>query len=220
MQHKHTEAIERGSRLQSIRKKAGLTRLEFAQKTGVSPNTLKAIELGERELTPQKALLFSNLFSSLFAVALGEDAHEAQFEYLYYGKPLKSIEPGKVSYDDERLHNIINSFATNTGYSLLNIPDNLMAPYYKEGDIVCGRKITNKVHFPLFQGQICILEDLNGDKCLRRIIKSNNHKITSYILNVTDHQTSQLMEETEVHSIAQAMWHWHLSELQQYQFNT
>ena len=78
--------IERGNRLQSIRKKAGLTRLEFSQKTGVSANTLKALELGERELTPQKALLFSNLFSSLFSVTLGEDSHIASFDSLYYGK--------------------------------------------------------------------------------------------------------------------------------------
>src|SRR5665213_1821032 len=83
MTNKKNPLIERGKRLQSLRKKAGLTRLAFAEQTGMSANTLKALELGDRELTAQKALLFSNLFSSLFSVSLGEDAHEASFEYLY-----------------------------------------------------------------------------------------------------------------------------------------
>jgi len=205
--------IERGNRLQSIRNKVGLTRLAFAQKTGVSPNTLKAIELGERELTPQKALLFSNLFSSLFAVSLGEDAHEASFDYLYYGKIQAILEPKRINHEDDRLQNTINAFTTNTAYMLLNIADNLMAPFYNVGDIVCGRKIPNKSNFIHFQGQICILEDLKGGKFLRRIIKSEGNTITSYILNTNDNLNIQLLEEMKVNSIAQATWHWHLSEL-------
>jgi hypothetical protein len=88
-----------------------------------------------------------------------------------------------------------------------------MAPFYNQGDIVCGRKIGNKSYFPYYNGQICILENMNGDKCLRRIIKSENHTITSYILNTSSHLSGNLIEETEVSSIAQATWHWHLSDL-------
>lgn len=215
MPDKETIAIERGNRLQNIRKKAGLTRLDFAQKTGISPNTLKAIELGERELTQQKALLFSNLFSSLFAVSLGKDAYEATFEYLYHGKIQDSKMSKKVYCDDERLQSTINSFANSSAYMVLNIPDNLMAPFYNEGDIVCGKKITNKLHYHLLHGQVCILEDLHGDKLLRRVIKSDSYKITSFILNTMNNPHANLVEETEVSGIAQATWHWHLSELVQ-----
>jgi transcriptional regulator with XRE-family HTH domain len=213
MPGKQNLAIERGNRLQSIRKKAGLTRIEFAQKTGVSPNTLKAIELGERELTPQKALLFSNLFSSLFAVSLGKDAHESRFDYLYYGKTQDHLDSKNIAYDDERLQNTINSFATNTAYMLLNIEDNMMSPFYNEGDIVCGKKITNKANFSYYHGQVCILEDMNGEKCLRRIVKSENHRVTAFILNTISNPNASLVEERSVSSIAQATWHWHLSEI-------
>lgn len=213
---KENTSYARGNRLQNIRKKAGLTRLEFAEKTGISPNTLKAIELGERELTPQKALLFSNLFSSLFAVSLGEDAHEARFDFLFYGKIKENSEINKVnSDDDERLQSTINSFSSNTAYLITTIPDNLMSPLYNEGDIVCGRKILNKSQFSLFHGHICILEAINGDKMLRRIIKADGQKITSYILNTSATHNSNLVEDIEVNSLAQAIWHWHISELVQ-----
>jgi transcriptional regulator with XRE-family HTH domain len=213
---KENISFERGNRLQNIRKKAGLTRLEFSEKTGISPNTLKAIELGERELTPQKALLFSNLFASLFAVSLGEDAHEARFDYLFYGKIEDNAEINKVnSDDDERLQSTINFFSTNTGYLITTIPDNLMSPFYNEGDIVCGRKVINKSQFSLFHGHICILEALNGDKMVRRIIKAEGQKVTSYILNTNANHNSNLVEDIEVSSLAQAIWHWRISELVQ-----
>lgn len=207
-------SIARGRRLQNIRKKVGLTRLEFSEKTGISPNTLKSIELGERELSQQKALLYSNLFTSLFAMSLGKDAYEAGFEYLYYGKVTKSLDNNKVqNKDDEHMQNTINSFATNSAYLVSRVTDNLMSPFYNMGDIVCGRKVLNKNHFELFQGHICILEATNGDKLLRRVIKCEKHKITSCILNINTNQN--LVEVIEVNSIAQTIWHWHLSELEQ-----
>lgn len=209
---------ERGKRLKSLRKKAGLTRLAFAEQTGISANTLKALELGDRELTPQKALLLSNLFSGLFSVSLGEDAHEASFEYLYYGNGKKQETPEQNELstndnDDGHMQNEINFLATNPSYISLTIPDDLMSPYYSEGDIVVGRKIINKNQFHLYQGHVCIIESLDGKKFLRRIIKSDNNKITSCILNTSVNQNISIVEEFEARAIAQAIWHWHLSEL-------
>ena len=109
----NNQNIERGKRLQQLRKKVGLTRLSFAEQTGMSANTLKALELGDRELTPQKALLFSNLFSGLFSVSLGEDAHEASFESLYYGTKTSLSapqEPLMPDGDQLRMQNDINFF--------------------------------------------------------------------------------------------------------------
>jgi transcriptional regulator with XRE-family HTH domain len=208
-------SIERGNRLQNLRKKVGLSRLAFAEQTGMSANTLKALELGERDLTPQKALLFSNLFFNLFSVALGEDAHEASFDYLYHGK--KRENPGKKDvindHNDERMQNDINFFTTNSAYTILKIPDDLMSPFYNKGDIVSGKKITNKKQFSLYQGHICIIETLKGDILLRRIIKAEGKKITFCILNTNASQGINIVEQIEAHSIAQAIWHWHLSEL-------
>lgn len=208
--------IERGKRLQSLRKKVGLTRLAFAEQTGMSAHTLKALELGDRELTPQKALLFSNLFANLFSVFLGEDTHEASFDYLYYGKSKKAPEQkGLFTHvsDDVYLQTEINFFVTNPAYSILKIEDDLMSPFYNEGDIVVGRKIINKNQFHRYQGSACIIESTGGRKCLRRIIKCDSRKITSCILNTKSNQDTEFVEEIEALSIAQAIWHWHLSDL-------
>ncbi|MBM3633444.1 MAG: helix-turn-helix domain-containing protein [Alphaproteobacteria bacterium] len=208
--------IERGKRLQALRKKVGLTRLAFAEQTGMSANTLKALELGDRELTPQKALLFSNLFSGLFSVSLGEDVHEASFDYLFYGKKDNPHEQKELfinDSDDLRMQNEISSLKSNPSYATLQIQDELMSPLFNKGDIVAGKKIVNKSHFPYYQGCICIIESLEGNLMLRRVIKSDNRLITSCILNTNINSSTNIIEECEVKYIAQAIWHWHLSQL-------
>jgi len=207
--------IERGKRLQKLRKKIGLTRLAFAEQTGMSPHTLKALELGDRELTPQKALLFSRLFTNLFSIFLGDDAHEASFEHLYYGENKKLLEKkGELIHinDDTYLQAEVSFFLTNPSYSIFKIQDDLMEPFYNEGDIVAGRKIINKNQFGYYQGRVCIIESSGGDKCLRRIIKCNGRRILSCILNTKSNQAIEFVEEIEALSVAQAIWHWHLSE--------
>jgi transcriptional regulator with XRE-family HTH domain len=208
--------IERGKRLQSLRKKIGLTRLAFAEQTGMSANTLKALELGDRELTPQKALLFSNLFSGLFSVSLGEDAYEASFEYLYYGKKghvNQETEQIFQENDDLRIQNEITFLMSNPAYAILKIRDDLMSPFYNIGDIVAGKKILNKNQFSSYQGHVCLLESDHGEILLRRIIKTENRRITSCLLNTKVDSSINIIEEIDTRSIAQAIWHWHLSEL-------
>lgn len=207
-------SIERGGRLQELRKKTGLSRTAFAELTGMNAHTLKSLELGDREMTPQKALLFSNLFSGLLLPSLGEEAHKASFDFLYHGKETEAPEKEKLTHDyEDRLQNDVNGFTANPAYSVLKIQDDLMSPFYNEGDVVAGRKIVNKNQFSLYQGHICILEASSGEKFLRRIIKAESKKITSCLLNANASQGVNVVEEIEARSIAQAIWHWHLSEL-------
>lgn len=208
--------IERGKRLQNLRKKVGLTRLAFAEQTGMSAHTLKALELGDRELTPQKALLFSNLFTNLFSVFLGNDIYEASFDYLYYGERKKTSEQKEEFADisdDPYLQTEIDFFAKNPSYSIFKIQDDLMSPFYNEGDIIVGRKIINKNQFHRYQGHVCIIEPSGADKRLRRIIKCNDRRVTSCILNTKTNRNVEFIEEIETLSIAQVLWHWHLSDL-------
>lgn len=212
----NNQNIERGKRLQQLRKKVGLTRLSFAEQTGMSANTLKALELGDRELTPQKALLFSNLFSGLFSVSLGEDAHEASFESLYYGTKTSlsaSQEPLMPDGDQLRMQNDINFFISSTAHSILKIDDDFMSPFYNKGDVVAGKKVVEKKKFSLYQGHVCLIETLGGQIILRRIIKSDGQKITCCLLNTSSSQASTIVEECEANSIAQVVWHWHLSQV-------
>lgn len=205
--------IERGIRLRNLREKVGLSRADFAQQTGMSASTLRALELGDRELSSQKALLFSNLFSNLFSISLGEDAHKASFDFLYYGKETHSSGKEHLISEDARIQNDVNFFTTNPSYSILKISDNLMTPIYNENDMVGGRKIINKNQFSLYQSYICIIEDCNGNKYLRRIIKSEKKIITCCILNTSVPNNISIIEDIEAYSIAQAIWHWRLSEV-------
>lgn len=88
-----------------------------------------------------------------------------------------------------------------------------MAPYYKEGDIVAGKNITVEHQYPLYEGYICILRTLKDEFLLRRVIKLRKRKVTCCILNAPINQNANIVEEIEVKSIAQAIRHWHLSEL-------
>lgn len=201
-------SIERGQRLRSFRERAGLTRLEFSQKTGVSVNTLKSLELGDRELSSQKTLLFSNLFA-----LMGIDV---SFDFLFYGKEQKdSLLIDSDTYlndEDLNIQNEIDFFKkTNPSFLLLKISDRLMSPFFNEGDIVGGRKIKHREQFPLFHGYVCILETLEGDKRLRRVIKCQQQSIICCIFNTENN--SPIFEEIEVISVAQATRHWRLSEV-------
>jgi transcriptional regulator with XRE-family HTH domain len=57
---------EPGLRIRNLRKKLGLTRGEFHEKTGISASTLRAWEVGEAKLSPPKALTLSHMFILLF----------------------------------------------------------------------------------------------------------------------------------------------------------
>ncbi len=59
---------EPGERIQTIRKKLGLSRSQFEELTGVSASTLRYFETGERELSPSKARLLSTIFVYRFGL--------------------------------------------------------------------------------------------------------------------------------------------------------
>jgi|GEM_PF-895501 len=219
---KKSISIERGKRIRALRDKVHLTRLQFEEVTGVSASTLKSFESGERDLSPSKARLFSNLFSTLFTQILGNDTYETSFEFIFDGKKPQVMELGNLGFhsnDAIQIQNEINTFATNSSFNILKIQDDLMSPIYKKGDIVAGRKITVENQFPFYQGHICILESLKGNIFLRKVIKADKRKITSCILNTHINQFTDIFEEIEVRSIAQAIRHWHLSEFVQTPFS-
>lgn len=208
-------SIERGNRIRNLREKVKLTRLQFEEMTGMSASTLKSFESADRDLTPPKARLFSNLFSSLFIQILGNDSYETSFDFIFYGKKPKNLELGNLRFhtDDAALiQDEINSLASNPSFTVLKIQDDLMSPFYKEGDIVAGIKVTAENQFSLYQGYVCIIESMTGDIFLRKVIKVDERKITSCILNTQISHHTDVFEEMEVRSIAQAVRHWHLSE--------
>jgi len=211
-------SIERGDRIRTLRDKVRLTRLQFEELTGMSASTLKSFESADRDLTPSKARLFSNLFSSLFTQILGNDSYETSFDFIFYGKKPKNLELGNLGFhtdDTILIQDEINVFAINPSFHVLKIQDDLMSPFYKEGDIVAGLKITAENQFSLYQGVVCIVESLTGDVFLRKVVKADRRKIICCILNTHISQHIDIFEEIKVRSIAQAIRHWHLSEFVQ-----
>lgn len=65
--------IESGKRIKDLRKKAGMTQQELADKVGVSVNQISQVERGVRGLTVDSILLISKLLnSSVEYIATGE----------------------------------------------------------------------------------------------------------------------------------------------------
>jgi transcriptional regulator with XRE-family HTH domain len=202
---KTKESTERGMRLRSLREQTGLTRSQFAREVNISEHTLKSFELGTRELPIQKAREYSRIF--LFA------GIDVSFEFLYYGKEPERSE--NVIVDDNlNIQNEVIFFKKNNPSSIIyTVPDTLMSPFYNKGDIVGGQKITNELQFPLFTGQVCIIEDTSSNQCLRRIIRADKKIVTVCTLGTEEKNLHPTIEEIEVYSMAQVTRHWHVFEL-------
>lgn len=70
---------EPGKRIRECREKAGVTRAQFEEMTGVSASTLRYFETGQREVLPIKARLISNMFIHIYG------QKKITPEYLLYG---------------------------------------------------------------------------------------------------------------------------------------
>ncbi len=64
--------------------------------------------------------------------------------------------------DTVLIQNEINALTINPSFNVLKLQDDLMAPFYKEGDIVAGVKITAENQLSLYQGCVCIMESQQG----------------------------------------------------------
>lgn len=200
-------ALERGKRLRILREQTGLTRSQFANEVNISEHTLKSFELGVRELSAHKAREYSKIFT--FA------GLDVSFDFLYYGNKSKDSGQNEVAInDDMNIQNEIIFFKKNNPSSfIVKVQDSLMSPFYNKGDIVGGQKVLDESQYPFLKGCVCIIESTNGHQTLRRILKVDNRKVVSCILNTDSSHNSPIVEETEVLSIAQATRHWRLSEI-------
>jgi transcriptional regulator with XRE-family HTH domain len=82
---------EPGKRIRQLRKNLGLTRAEFESLTGVSANTLRYLETGQRELSILKARLLSTLFTYRFLFR-DQQVTENYLLYGQYGQDNENIE--------------------------------------------------------------------------------------------------------------------------------
>jgi transcriptional regulator with XRE-family HTH domain len=204
---KSEDALARGKRLRILREELGLTRAQFADKLSVSEHTLKAFETGARELSAPGVREYCRRF-----ILAGIDV---SFDFLYHGNNLQYLHKQQIVIDDNlSIQNEMLYFKENNPLAIiLTVPDLLMAPFYNKGDVVGGQKTVDETQFPLLNGHVCIIEAANGIQCLRRVIKSDNRKITACTLNTDSNSNLSVIEEIEAFSIAQATRHWHLSAL-------
>ena len=204
---KTKEALERGKRLRTLREEIGLTRIELSREMDVSEHTIKAFELGTRELPAQKAREYCKLL--LFA------GIDVTFDYIFHGKQPDLSEQEEIVIDDDlNIQKEIIYFKKNNPSSIIfKIQDQSMSPLYNKGDIVGGQKVMDENIFPLLNGHICIIEAANGSQSLKRIIQCKGRTITSYTLKGADDDNNRpLLEEIETFSMAQVTRHWHLSK--------
>lgn len=73
---------EPGKRIRLLREKLGLTRAQFSEETGISANTLRAIEVGEMILLRPRAVNISHMFILVYEL----NPKEAGVDVLLYGQ--------------------------------------------------------------------------------------------------------------------------------------
>jgi transcriptional regulator with XRE-family HTH domain len=82
---------EPGKRIRFLREKLGLTRAQFSKETGISANTLRAIEVGEMKLARSRATTISHMFILLYEL----DPQEASVDVLLCGQENKKKKQSK-----------------------------------------------------------------------------------------------------------------------------
>lgn len=157
----------RAMRLKRLRKMTGRSRKSFSEAHHVSQGTLQNWETARFGGLTEKG-------GHAMVEAFRQDGILVTFEWLMYGagiapdfsqnkrKDTPNLEPlvAPTIVDPNALEKEVNYFrALNPGAVTLTINDDAMAPYFKQGEVVAGLKVHERIE--QICDRICIVETLN-----------------------------------------------------------
>ena len=195
-----------GERLRAIRAYCSPSRNHFCDKTGMSESTLKAWENGVAPLTKKGAKSLVEIFSG-FGLLCTES-------WLLDGEgpsPLRPFEgSSNTTMSEERF--IQKEFEELSQYYtdkllLHRVPDQCMAPFFKQGDAVAGI-LVSPTDLPYYWDEVILAETTNSPPLLRRVLRgSQPGLVTLATLNVPGHQAQQRMEDITIKASYRIIWH-------------
>jgi transcriptional regulator with XRE-family HTH domain len=195
-----------GERLRAIRAYCSPSRNHFCQLTGMSESTLKAWENDVAQLTKKGANSLVEIFSSfgLFCTA----------NWLLDGEepsPLRPFE-GSASNTMSEEKFIEKEFDRLSQYYsdkllLHKVPDQYMAPFFKQGDIVAG-VLVSPTDLPYYWDEVILAETVNSPPLLRRVLRGSQPGLVTLVtLNIPGHQVQQRMEDITIKASYRIIWH-------------
>lgn len=201
-----------GQKVRYLREKSGLSRNQFEKKFGISVNTLKSFETGQREITSSKEILLKNIFNTL-GFDLNYPLAEAE-----NGSIAKQEKPAILNKTEINIKLEIDYFKQlNPNYVLYTIGDTGMSPLFCIGDIVGGEQFSHKDMFAKFTGLICIVTTYESTKFIGRIMECKKDSVLISPHNYQSLSSTPLTEVKNTMSVAQVTRHWCLNSLQRFQ---
>lgn len=204
-----TEQQERGKRITELRKQTKQSRRVFAEKYGLSENTLKAWEQGvQGGLTEKGAKTLVQIFR--------REGLPCSLEWLLNGKRL----PIDVAVKSNK--QVFNEFISgknalaeemalykkcHPNAVFMTIEDDSMLPTYEMGDMIAGIPIPQK-DFLLAVNLICIVETEDEEKLVRRVVPGNQpNSFHLYCTNLESRMERPILYDVGLISIAPVNWH-------------
>jgi transcriptional regulator with XRE-family HTH domain len=194
-----------GRRIKYARQMLGLSRLDLQNQFDLSINTLNSWESDKNPLTNKGAKKLNEVF-----IKLGLLCSEAWLLTGVGSAPLLmqnfTALPNEISEDICILREIEAFKAINPDPLVVIINDNGMEPIYSIGDYVGGNKKSG-LQIDALIGQNCIIETLQGDTFVRKILNSKAVKLYNLAcINImTDQQP--LIPNIQIRSAARIVLH-------------
>jgi transcriptional regulator with XRE-family HTH domain len=175
-----SSSIARGSRLEVLRRMARLTRREFAEKHGISANTIQSWETGKsggltirgaQRIIPafHQEGIFCTLDWLMHGVGQPPRLTNLQFSGMHEAEARPLYPPPDTDAITRELLTFRN---VNSNTADLIVNDDGMEPRYQQGDYVAGiRRTGDTIRYLV--NQDCIVQTKNNEVLLRRI-KSNS----------------------------------------------
>lgn len=203
-----------GNRIKSLRMLIGCTRKEFAEKTGISENTLK---IWEEPAETRNGI--SKKGANRLIAAMKDCGITCTLEWLLfglgYGPSLQHIQKEdlpqnheEVSWgEEESIFRDIESFkANNPNPIVIAITDGSLLPCYSYGDYVGGSKMFGK-NIELLANSLCIVE-FNENILVRKISEPNNQgKYTLSAMSSDVLSTHSTFNNVDLNFAAKIIWH-------------
>ncbi len=206
---KLTKQQERGQRIRELRRQGKLSRRAFAERHGLSENTLKAWEQGLQGGLSEKG-------AKTLVYIFRKEGIQCSVEWLMNGKGLP------IDYATKTDKQVYNNFIAGQEHlqdelayykqrypsaTYLAIDDDGMLPFFAIGDIVAGIMIPRK-DFVLAINQVCIIETEHETKLVRRVMPgSKTHCFHLFCTNLETSVETPIIYNIGIHSIAPVNWH-------------
>lgn len=200
----HTQ-LNKAQRLRIARTLAGIPREAFCKKYGISLYTLRSCELGQLAVSYKtavkvtKALEQEGVFCTTEWIMEGKGSYPMVLQRREKFKTLCSF-----SEEQEILREVDFFRKENMPSVILEIIDNAMFPFYKEGDIVGGKIIPDPNQL---LGKICLIEIHPAFYVLRKFSKDlkTNFWILS-ALNLETRISDPVLRLDKILSVAPVLW--------------